>query len=140
MNEQQIITFWFEEITPAQWWQKSDEFDAMLKERFSALHQQAINCELSQWRNTSLGRLAEIIVIDQFSRNIYRDTPQAFIHDPLALALAQEAVSNKADDDLSEPQRNFCICRLCTANLCRSTSRHNLYLKTKQVNIPMNLN
>lgn len=107
MNEQQIITFWFEEITPAQWWQKSDEFDAMLKERFSALHQQAINCELSQWRNTSLGRLAEIIVIDQFSRNMYRDTPQAFIHDPLALALAQEAVSSKADDDLSEPQRNF---------------------------------
>ncbi|MAE20859.1 MAG: hypothetical protein CMK92_00345, partial [Pseudomonas sp.] len=49
-----------------------------------------------EWRQTAEGRLAEIIVLDQFSRNIYRDTPRAFSQDPLALALAQEAVANGA--------------------------------------------
>lgn len=107
MAYEDIIEFWFNELTPSQWWQKSAAFDAELKERFSDVHQQAIQCELKHWRSTALGRLAEIIVIDQFSRNIYRDTPRAFMYDPLALALAQEALVVKADDELGESQRNF---------------------------------
>ncbi|GAC25680.1 hypothetical protein GMES_3403 [Paraglaciecola mesophila KMM 241] len=107
MTYKDIIQFWFNELTPSQWWQKSAAFDADLKERFFDVHQQAIHCELSHWRACALGRLAEIIVIDQFSRNIYRDTAKAFCYDPLVLALAQEAVAVKADDALSESQRNF---------------------------------
>lgn len=107
MPYEDIIEFWFNELTPSQWWQKSAAFDTELKERFFDVHQQVIRCELSHWRASAVGRLAEIIVIDQFSRNIYRDTPQAFTYDPLALALAQAAVAAKADDELSESQRNF---------------------------------
>ncbi|WP_040515349.1 DUF924 family protein [Paraglaciecola polaris] len=107
MNYQQIIQFWFDELTPAQWWQKNADFDQMLNQRFYDVHQQAVQCELSHWRKTALGRLAEVIVIDQFSRNIFRDAPQAFAYDAIALALAQEAVAVGADDELNEQQRNF---------------------------------
>tara|TARA_R110001606_G_scaffold160330_1_gene304288 strand:+ start:885 stop:1424 length:540 start_codon:yes stop_codon:yes gene_type:complete len=107
MDYQQIIKFWFTDITPAQWWEKDTDFDQMLSNRFGEIHQQVVQCELCHWRESALGRLAEIIVIDQFSRNIYRDNPMAFLHDPLAVALAQEAIAIGADYDLSESQRNF---------------------------------
>src|SRR3990167_5345340 len=102
-----ILDFWFKEIAPKQWWEKSDEFDRLIEQRFGALHQAATHCELYEWRNTAQGRLAEIIVLDQFSRNIYRDKPQAFANDNLALALAQAAVSANADGELSSAQRAF---------------------------------
>jgi len=54
-----------------------------------------------------MGRLAEIIVVDQFSRNIYRGTPKAFQWDPMALCLAQEAIRVKADSELSNAKRAF---------------------------------
>ncbi len=66
-----------------------------------------MRCELSAWRDTPHGRLAEIIVLDQFSRNIHRDTPLAFAADPLALALAQEAVRVDAQRDLPLQQKSF---------------------------------
>ncbi|EAO7613966.1 DUF924 domain-containing protein, partial [Salmonella enterica] len=59
------------------------------------------------WRKTAEGRLAEIIVLDQFSRNLFRDSPQAFAQDSLALALAQEAISLNLDQQLSPEQRAF---------------------------------
>ncbi len=102
-----ILSFWFEEIPPKAWWIKSDEFDAEIAARFGQLHEQAIAGELAHWRETALGRLAEIIVLDQFSRNIYRDKDQAFTADPQALALAQEAVRAQADRDLNAAQQSF---------------------------------
>jgi uncharacterized protein (DUF924 family) len=62
--------------------------DEEIKHRFSAIHTKAARCELFDWRIAAKGRLAEIIILDQFSRNIFRDTPQAFANDPLALKLA----------------------------------------------------
>ena len=70
-------------------------------------HQQAAQAELWGWRKTAEGRLAEIIVLDQFSRNLFRDSPQAFAQDSLALALAQEAISLNLDQQLSPEQRAF---------------------------------
>jgi uncharacterized protein (DUF924 family) len=102
-----ILTFWFEEITPAQWWAKSDAFDAMVTQRFGAVHRAAGLCELSAWRATPEGRLAEILVLDQFSRNIHRGSPLSFAHDPLALGLAQTAVAVGADQALPAAQRVF---------------------------------
>ena len=102
-----ILRFWFEEIEPAQWWKKDEDFDRSLIQRFSDIHAQAARCELLDWRVTSRGRLAEIIVLDQFSRNMFRDTPLAFANDALALALAQEAVAAGADEALSPVQRSF---------------------------------
>lgn len=104
---QTILDFWFKEISPKLWWAKSDEFDQQIRMRFGALHQAASRCELASWRGTAAGRLAEIIVLDQFSRNIYRDQPEAFAHDALALALAQTAVAAGADTELEPAQRAF---------------------------------
>jgi len=67
----------------------------------------ASQAELWSWRSNAEGRLAEIIVLDQFSRNLYRDSPRAFAQDALALALAQEAISLKLDQQLSPEQRSF---------------------------------
>ncbi|MDX1490717.1 MAG: DUF924 family protein [Pseudohongiellaceae bacterium] len=89
---QEVLKFWFEECKPDQWWKEDPEFDALVKKRFSKVMKAAQASELSQWRKSAEGRLAEIIVLDQFSRNIYRNTPQAFAQDPMALALSQEAV------------------------------------------------
>lgn len=92
---------------PNQWFTKDLDFDRLIRNRFKDIHDAALRCELSSWRDTPEGRLAEIIVLDQFSRNMYRDTPLAFAADPLALALAQEAVRVEAQRDLPLQQKSF---------------------------------
>jgi uncharacterized protein (DUF924 family) len=104
---EEILKFWFEESEPSQWWKKDEDFDRSLIRRFSGIHAQAARCELFDWRADPRGRLAEIIVLDQFSRNMFRGSPLAFAQDALALALAQEAVANKADEALNPVQRSF---------------------------------
>ena len=107
MNKDDILNFWFKEVAQSQWWVKDLAFDQLIIDRFRAIHQSANACELFEWRSSPKGRLAEIIVLDQFSRNMYRDTPRSFISDPLALALAQEAIAVGADNALSAVERNF---------------------------------
>ncbi len=102
-----VLRFWFEELEPRQWWVKDSELDALIGKRFGALQAAAAEAELFSWRVSPEGRLAEIIVLDQFSRNIYRDTPLAFACDPMALALAQEVVSLGADQSIETPRRAF---------------------------------
>jgi uncharacterized protein (DUF924 family) len=102
-----ILRFWFEEIDQSQWWVKNDDFDKLIIERFSEVHAKATRCELFEWRVNAKGRLAEIIVLDQFSRNMFRGSPLAFANDSLALALSQEAISAKADKVLSPIERSF---------------------------------
>uniref|UniRef100_UPI00404896CB DUF924 family protein n=1 Tax=Shewanella baltica TaxID=62322 RepID=UPI00404896CB len=104
---EQVLTFWFEEIEPKLWWIKDVEFDAQINQRFGDVLVQAKRGELSHWRVTPQGRLAEIIVLDQFSRNIYRDTPAAFEADAIALVLAQEAVAQQVDLALKPKQVPF---------------------------------
>ena len=103
----QVLQFWFEESTPQQWFAVDAVFDALVTERFGAVLRAAARCELADWRSTAQGRLAEIIVLDQFSRNVYRGTAQAFAQDALALALAQEAIAAGHDQALSVLQRGF---------------------------------
>lgn len=105
----EILQFWFEEITPAQWYKKSDDFDNELRRRFSKLHTEATRCELVHWREQPHGRLAEIIVLDQFSRNLFRDSPLAFSNDQMALTLAQEAVSRGIDNQLEGAEKSFLL-------------------------------
>lgn len=101
MQAQDIISFWFKEITPEQWFKKDLAFDQMITKRFSKTLQQAKDGEFWQWRTTLQGRLAEIIVLDQFSRNIHREDARSFAQDPMALALAQEAVLAEKDTNLA---------------------------------------
>jgi uncharacterized protein (DUF924 family) len=104
-----ILNFWFKEITPAQWWKVDPAFDKLVADRFGDIHEQATRDELFAWRATPQGRLAEVIVLDQFSRNIHRGTRRAFEADPLALALAQEAVAAKADEALTQAEATFLL-------------------------------
>ena len=103
----EVLKFWFEETSPSQWWTKNDAFDQTISDRFSKLHHKAARCELYEWREIAAGRLAEIIILDQFSRNIFRGEPGAFAQDALALALAQEAVARGVDQQLNQVERGF---------------------------------
>jgi uncharacterized protein (DUF924 family) len=104
---EQVLQFWFEETGPEFWWKADADFDEVIRERFGELLEQAVKAELFSWRDTARGRLAEIIVLDQFSRNIYRNTASAFAQDNMALVLSQEAIKASADRQLSATERNF---------------------------------
>ncbi|TFH86410.1 DUF924 domain-containing protein [Billgrantia azerbaijanica] len=102
-----VLDFWFRELAPAQWFRKDPALDAAIAERFGALLDAAVRGELWTWRRSPPGRLAEVIVLDQFSRNTHRDTPRAFAADPIALVLAQEAVAQGLDQALPTRRRVF---------------------------------
>lgn len=89
MNYQDFLNFWFSPVAEPNWFVKSAEFDALLAEKFTDVLQQAAQGELWTWRETPAGRLAEIIVIDQLSRNLYRNDPRAFAQDGMVLVLAR---------------------------------------------------
>ena len=104
---EEVLKFWFEETTPKQHYVKDDEFDNLIRNRFGHLHKQATTDELKDWRTTPLGTLSEIIILDQFSRNIYRDMPESFQSDELALKLCEEAIEKGFDEKLDTAQRGF---------------------------------
>lgn len=107
MDAQEVLRFWFEETAPEKRFKKDEGFDEEIRERFGFVHQQATRGELWSWRETLGGRLAEVIVLDQFSRNMYRNQPDAFRYDGMALILAQEALRQDGRQDLSVEQRAF---------------------------------
>jgi len=107
MDAADVLRFWFDEIAPPQWWRRDPVFDQTVRSRFADLHEAAGRAELWSWRETAPGRLAEIIVLDQFSRNIHRDDARAFACDALALGLAQEAVRVGADLEIAAERRAF---------------------------------
>lgn len=103
----EILDFWFEQLTSRQWFEKSPAIDRELTERFGDWHRKAAAGELYTWREPIEGRLAEVLLLDQFSRNIHRDRPQAFAQDSMALVLAQEAVARGLDEQLPPERRAF---------------------------------
>lgn len=107
LHPQTILDFWFEEIDSSCWFTQSDSFDAMLRDRFQGWHYCAAQGELFSWRSTPQGQLAEIVILDQFSRNLFRNQPQAFAYDGMALVLAQAAIAAGAPIQLSLDQRRF---------------------------------
>lgn len=102
-----ILKFWFEELDARQHWVKDASLDEDISRRFGALHEQASRGELASWRETAEGRLAEIIVLDQFSRNINRDMAESFANDELAVSLCLEAIEAGADGELPTEQKAF---------------------------------
>ncbi len=107
MQPKSVLHFWFEELTAKQHFVKDPALDDTIRARFGDTLEAAARCELFAWRATAEGRLAEIIVLDQFSRNVYRDTPRAFGQDAQALALAQGLVASGQDRSLPPAQRVF---------------------------------
>ena len=107
MQAQTVLHFWFSELTPKQHFVKDAALDEAIRTRFGTTLEAAARCELFAWRATPEGRLAEIIVLDQFSRNAYRDTPRAFAQDALALCWHSELVACRGDRSLPVEQRKF---------------------------------
>jgi uncharacterized protein (DUF924 family) len=103
----QVLAFWFEELTPAQWWRKEPALDRLITARFGTTLAAAKAASLAHWRNSARGRLAELIVLDQFSRNVFRGRAESFEADATALALAREAVRAGADRELAVIERAF---------------------------------
>ena len=107
MHYNTILRFWFHELKPADWWIKNDELDHLIEERFIQIHAVAASGELESWRTTAHGCLAEIIILDQFSRNIYRSSAKAYQYDSMSLVLSQNAISKGFDRQLSLAERSF---------------------------------
>ena len=102
-----VLAFWFDQHGQDDWFSGDAAFDEKVITGFIDMQVAAAKCELWDWRGTPEGRLAEIIVLDQFSRQIFRGDARAFASDPLALALAQEAVRAGDDVKLTDQQRTF---------------------------------
>lgn len=107
MDANIILNFWFNDLTPKDWFSGEVRIDNLIRDRFLQIHEQASHGELYSWRKTAEGRLAEIIILDQFSRNIFRNNPNAFATDTVALVLAEEAVSLGQDKLLLIEKRKF---------------------------------
>ena len=107
MSATTVIQFWFEDIEPRQQFTKDLEFDESIRTKFSETYQLATQGLLYAWREHPLDALAEILVLDQFSRNMFRNTPKAFEVDTVALVLAQEAIRKKFDKELNDSKKAF---------------------------------
>ena len=106
---QDILDFWFGagDRPRAEWFRKDPAFDAAVRERFGPLIEQALQRGIDDWAHSPQPALARIVVLDQFTRNVFRDTPAAFAGDALALAAAQELVAGGQDRRLTPLQRWF---------------------------------
>jgi uncharacterized protein (DUF924 family) len=110
----QVLDFWFGAPGSAaagrrrpEWFQKSDQFDAAIRERFLMIHDMAAEGGLAEWEKTARPLLALIIVLDQFPRNMFRGTPRAFASDARALAAAERMVGRGWDAQLAPIERSF---------------------------------
>lgn len=102
----EVIRFWFEELTRDQWFKRNDRVDAQIRDRFLPLHEQLFSSDavdITEPRSL----LAAIIVLDQFSRNMFRGTARAYSADPIARRLAKLAIDNGFDAGLGESERHF---------------------------------
>ena len=102
-----ILLFWFTEAGPDKWYIKDPEFDDLIRGRFEEIYDKAAAGEFDDWTNTAQGTLALVIVLDQFPRNMFRNTPKSFATDSKALAIAKEAVAKGFDKELPPEQRKF---------------------------------
>lgn len=102
-----VWKFWFEELTPEEWFKGGERLDKIVKDSFSKLHCAVSQGECWRWRECPQGLLSEIIVLDQFSRNMFRGEARAFAQDGQALTLAQFAVAGGDDLKVSERERQF---------------------------------
>ena len=106
-SAEDVVDFWFVQHGRDDWFGGKAEFDAELAAQFAETHAHVARGEAYTWRGTPDGRLAELIVLDQFSRQLFRKRPEAFAQDGMALALAQEAVAGGHDRAVEPVRRMF---------------------------------
>jgi len=103
----EVIAFWMTEVGPKGWYSGGDALDAKIRERYLPLWQTAHDHGLHAWLTRPRGMLAYLIVTDQFPRNMFRGDAQAFATDAMALRTAKQAIDQKADLKVGEPERQF---------------------------------
>lgn len=104
---EEVFAFWFKELTRKDWFEKNEALDEAMRKHFAATHLSLARGELDAWRTSPQNRLAAVLVLDQFSRNIYRATPLAFAADWLALREARLAIEAGADLAVTAEERGF---------------------------------
>ena len=102
-----VLRFWFQELKPEQWWHKDDALDAVITTRFMATHEAVAAAQTAALLADSVTAQAVIIVLDQFSRNMFRGLPRAFAGDAQAFAVADAVVARHWDQALSKQERLF---------------------------------
>ena len=102
----EVIAFW-REAGPERWFEKNEVFDEAVRARFLALHERAAAGELKDWENSAEGRLALLLLFDQFPRNMFRGTARAFATDELARAIAAGALLKGFDAQVPSDLRTF---------------------------------
>lgn len=100
-----VLAFWFAD--PARWWKKNAAFDAEVRERFLALHESIDRGDHEDWLETPRGALAYVVVLDQFSRNMFRGSARSFASDARARSAARRAVDRGDDGGMSVDERSF---------------------------------
>lgn len=103
----EVLRFWFEETEDERRFKKDPAFDALIRARFGALHERAEAGGCAGWAETAEGALALLVLLDQFSRNLHRDSPRAFACDPAALAVARRAIERGFDLAVPADRRVF---------------------------------
>lgn len=103
----EVLAFWLGEVPPEKWFVVDPELDTRIKARFGSLHARLAEHVSDEWCATPERILAAIIVLDQFSRNLYRNSPQAWACDPVALGLTRTALSRSFDEELHGDQLQF---------------------------------
>jgi uncharacterized protein (DUF924 family) len=114
MSASEVLSFWFGEPGSAEylqpralWFTKSEATDRLIAERFGPMVERALLGQHDDWAATPRGALALVLLLDQFTRNIFRETPRAFAGDPRALALATRLVDTSRDMTLAPVERWF---------------------------------
>jgi uncharacterized protein (DUF924 family) len=102
---EEVLRFWFEELQPSQWFTKDEALDVKIRERFMTSYERIRSAPESP--RSPRAALATVIVLDQFPRNMFRGTPQAFATDALALQTAERAIAAGLDRELDPAQRTF---------------------------------
>jgi uncharacterized protein (DUF924 family) len=103
----EILSFWFQELDPRDWWAKSDATDDQIRERFLELWEEQKSKTADDFLTAPETALAAVILFDQFPRNMFRDSADAFSTDHLAQQIAEKAVDLELDAQLPEDQRAF---------------------------------
>lgn len=104
---EEVLRFWLDEVGPERWYQPDPELDARIRERFEGLWRRAAEGRLEQWLSEARSALALVIVLDQFPRNMFRGTAEAYRSDRRALRAANEALRRRFDKAIPEPERQF---------------------------------
>ena len=133
-SQQDVLRFWFEETAPVQWFQTSPQFDLEITKRFAGLYRMASNGLCDGWATNADGALTLIIILDQFSRNMFRGLPAAYAMDTKAIDIAAKAI-DRGFDQIHPPQRRrfFYLPFMHSENLSDQIKSVSLFEKMKDI-------